>query len=226
MEQHARRRTAAKKSKSILQYEWFRILLFYILPFVVVNLLIFFLATTRPSYELEIADTVDYRTTELTFTITSRMPLKNVTITLDGQPLNLTHAGRRTYKAVVSQNGVLEIHMENFNGMPVTGYEVVEILDKEAPDVISYSVNEGLLTLVLSDTQSGIDYDHLSATTSDGRVIAPVSVNRESETAVFQMDPNGLVVSIPDMSGNEYLPSFSLVQIDESEITSQQIVVE
>ncbi len=226
MEQRPRRRTPAKKKKSIFQYEWVRTLLFYILPFVVINLVIFFLATTRPSYALDVADTADYRTTELTFTITSRMPLKSVTITLDGQPLDLTQAGKRSYKATIVQNGVLEIHMENFNGMAITGYEVIDILDKESPDVISYSVNEGLLTLTLSDTQSGIDYDHLTATTSDGRIITPVSINRESGIVIFQMDPNGLAVSILDMSGNEYLPSFSLTQIDEAENSSQEVVVE
>ncbi len=214
-QQRAYRRTPARKRNSILRLEWVRLLLFYILPFVVVNLIIFFLVTTKPGYEVTIANTSDYRTTDVTFTITSFMPLRSVTITLDGEPLNLTQVGRKSYRSTVTRNGVLEISMENFNHMSITGYEVIDVLDNELPDVTSYTLADGHLTLWLSDTQSGIDYENLSAVTGDGRVIAPLSVDKNAGTAVFEIDTTGLTVSVKDMSGNEYQPVFSLTEVVE-----------
>lgn len=214
-QQYAHRRPPARRRSSILDKEWVRVLLFYILPFVIVNLIIFFLVTTKPSYEVAVANTDDYRTTDVTFTITSFMPLRNVTITLDGEPLDLTRVGRKSYRSTVTRNGVLEIHMENFNHMAVTGYEVIDVLDNELPDVTSYTLTDGQLTLWLSDTQSGIDYENLSAVTGDGRAIAPLSVDKNAGTVVFQIDTTGLTVSIKDMSGNEYQPTFSLTEITE-----------
>ena len=199
MQQQPYRRTPAKKRHSILRLEWVRLLLFYILPFVVINLLIFFLVTTKPSYEVKIANTNDYRTTDVTFTITSFMPLRSVTITLDGEPLDLTQIGRRSYRSTVTRNGVLEIHMENFNHMAITGYEVIDVLDNELPDVTSYTLTGHELTLWLSDTQSGIDYEGLSAVTGDGRVVQPLSVDKNAGTAVFEIDTTGLTVTVKDL---------------------------
>lgn len=215
MEQHAYHRAPARKRKSILQIEWVRTLLFYILPFIAVNLVIFFLVTTKPGYSVNIANTDDYRTTDVTFTITSFMPLKSVTITLDGEPLDLTKVGRKSYVSTVTHNGILEINMVNFNNMSITGYEVIDVLDDELPDVTSYTLSDGMLTLWLSDTQSGIDYDGLTATTGDGAVAKPLSVDRNAGTAVFQIDSSGLTVTVRDLSGNEYQPSFSVTEIVE-----------
>lgn len=216
------RRPAVRRKKNILQYEWVRVLLFYIVPFVVINLLIFFLVTTKPSYEVILGDTDDYRTADVTFAITSYMPLKNVTISLDGELLDLVQVGNRKYRSTITRNGVLEIHMENFNGMAVTGYEVIDILDNELPDVVNYSVDENILTMILSDTQSGIDYDNLFATTSDGEEIYPLSVDRNTGVVVFQINTD-LTLHIRDLSGNEYSPSFSLVMTENGESTVSEI---
>ncbi len=210
-QQRAYRRTPARRRNSILQLEWVRLLLFYILPFVVVNLIIFFLVTTKPGYEVTIAKTNDYRTTDITFTITSFMPLRNVTITLDGEPLNLTQIGRKSYQSTITHNGVLEIHMENFNRMAVTGYEVIDELDDKPPEITPVlPPTDGHVTLQLIDTQSGVDYENLSAVTGDGRQIAPLSVDKTAGTATFEIDTTGLTVIIRDMSGNEIQQTLSL----------------
>ncbi len=228
MEQRAYHRRTAQRRRSILSYEWVRLLLFYILPFVVVNLLIFFLVTCKPSCEVEVTGTDDYRTTEVTFTITSHMPLKNVTIRLDDEPLDLVQIGRKSYRSTITHNGILEIHMENFNGVAVTGYEVIDILDNQLPDVVNYSMEDGVLTLVVSDSQSGIDYDNLTASKSDGQIITPTSIDKNTGTVTFDMDPNGLIVNLRDMSGNEYQPSFSVTVVEEGADSSEnaQIVIQ
>lgn len=228
MEQRAYHHHTVQRRRSILSFEWVRVLFFYIVPFVVVNLLIFFLVTCRPTYEVNVDDTADYRSTDVTFTITSHMPLKTVTIRLDDEPLDLVQVGKKSYRSTVTHNGILEVHMENFNGVAVTGYEIIDILDNQLPDVVDYHVENGFLTLVVSDSQSGIDYEGLSAIKSDGQTIRPVSVDKNTGAVVFEMDPAGLVVNVRDMSGNEYQPSFSVTVVDEGAAQSAdaQIVLQ
>lgn len=208
----AYRRTAMRGSNSILDSEIVQLLLFYILPFIIINSVIFFLVTVKPKYEVHVGETHDYRTTTVTFSIKSYLPLKEVTITLNSEPLDLVRTGKRTYQAVISTNGILDVYMKNFNGMSLSEYEVIDILDDGAPELVSYDVNEGILSLVVKDTQSGIDYASLHATTVSGQVVSPLSVDQANGLVTFQLDPSGLTVSIKDLSGNEYLPSFSVVK--------------
>lgn len=201
---------------SLLENQTARTILFYILPFLAVNGLIFFLVTAKPSYEIEISSTHDYRTTDVTFTITSHMPLKTVTLTLDSQPVDLVRTDKRSYTTTVTHNGVLEVYMENFNGMVTSGYELVDVLDNETPDITSYSMENGILTMTVSDSQSGINYDSIHGTRSDGTLVEPLSIDKNTGVIVFDMGQERLSVSISDLSGNEYLPSFSIGQTDEN----------
>ena len=194
-----------------------QLLLFFVLPFIVVNSIIFFLVTTKPKYEVVIEGTNDYRTTDVTFTIKSIMPLKEVTIKMDSEPLDLVKVGRRTYRSTINHNGSLEIYMKNFNGMALLEYEHIDILDDEPPTIEDYMSEDGLLSFTVIDTQSGIDYSSIFAQTSSGQQILPLNVDKATGRISFQMDPNGLSVTIRDMSGNEYVTTFSLNELDPAE---------
>jgi len=230
MNQRTYRRTASRKTSRFLDSQPVQLLLFYILPFIVVNALIFFLVTARPKYELVVGQTSDYRTTMVTFTIKSHLPLKNVTITLNSEPLDLVKTGNRTYQATISTNGILDVYMQNFNGMSISEYEVVDILDDSAPELVDYNMENDILTLVVKDTQAGIDYQTLHAITAAGEIVEPLSADKATGTISFQMDPGGLTLSIKDLSGNEYQPSFSLVTGTDTDnnpdTTENQVVIE
>lgn len=73
---------------------------------------------------------------------------------------------------------------------------------------------DGLLSFTVIDTQSGIDYSSIFAQTSAGQQTLPLSVDKATGRVTFQMDPNGLSVTVRDMSGNEYLTTFSLNELD------------
>ena len=53
------------------------ILLCYILPFLAVNLAIFFIVTATPKIEMTISDTTDYKTLDVSFKVHSLLPLKS-----------------------------------------------------------------------------------------------------------------------------------------------------
>lgn len=194
--------------------DFIQLLLFFILPFIIINSIIFFLVTTKPKYEVVIEGTSDYRTTDITFTIKSIMPLKEVTIKMDSQPLDLVKVGKRTYRSTINHNGSLEIYMKNFNGMALLEYEHIDILDDEPPAIEDYVSDDGILSFTVIDTQSGVDYSSITAQTSTGQQILPLNADKATGRISFQMDPNGLSVSVKDMSGNEFLTTFSLNELD------------
>lgn len=98
MNQRTYRNLRPYKYNNSTSSDLIHLLLFYILPFIIVNAIIFFLATTKPDYELTISGTNDYRTTTITFTIKSIMPLKEVTIKMDTQPIDLVKVGKRNIR--------------------------------------------------------------------------------------------------------------------------------
>ena len=60
------------------------VLLFYVLPFIVINSIIFYLFTAKPKVEITVGDTEDYLTTTATVRIRSLFPTKNLVIAKDG----------------------------------------------------------------------------------------------------------------------------------------------
>ena len=217
MDRHTYRSSRPYKYHNTLDSDLIQLLLFYILPFILVNGIIFFLVTTKPKYEVVIEGTSDYRTTDITFTIKSVMPLKEVTIKMDAEPLDLVKVGKKTYRSTVNHNGSLEIYMKNFNGMALLEYAHIDILDDEPPAIEDYVSEDGLLSFTIIDTQSGVDYSSISALTSAGQQILPLNVDKATGRVSFQMDPNGLSVSVKDMSGNEYLTTLSLNELPPPE---------
>ncbi len=216
------RRSAMHRRSSFLHSDLVQILLFYILPFIVINLIIFFLATAKPKYELSVAPTDDYRTTTVTFTIQSRMPLKEVDVLYNSEPLDLVKLGKKNYQATLTENGILDVYMKNFNGMSVSSYELVDILDDTCPELTYYDVEDGKLSVVVNDTQSGIDFSSIHGVSSTGEIIEPESIDKTTGAVIFDLPEDGITLSISDLSGNEYQPSFSVVLVTEDEDAENQ----
>ncbi len=60
------------------------VLLFYVLPFIVVNSIIFILVTAAPKGDLTIGEATNFTTTTMELKIKSLLPIKEMTVTLDG----------------------------------------------------------------------------------------------------------------------------------------------
>lgn len=210
MEQYqnpASRRSARHRRKK--QSEWPHILLYYVLPFIVFNSILFFCVTTKPNLDVVVADTNDYLSTTVTLTVKSWFPTKSVSMTLDGEPLELEKGKHRTYTATVYKNGSVETSVVNFNGMPATVFEHVNVLDDNPPEFASTNIDSGVVTLTLADSQSGINFDSIYALNSAGERVEPLSVDRASNTLSYEMDPAGLHVYARDKADNEVQGTFT-----------------
>ena len=98
------------------------ILLCYILPFLAVNLAIFFIVTATPKIEMTISDTTDYKTLDVSFKVHSLLPLKKMTTTLESHPIEFQKE-KGVYHAVLTNNGTLEVYVLSLNGMQAQDIE-------------------------------------------------------------------------------------------------------
>ncbi|MDO5550272.1 MAG: hypothetical protein Q4F76_03810 [Lachnospiraceae bacterium] len=189
---------------------WMDVLLFYLLPFIVVNGILFILVASKPHITIQVADTRDYRTTTAAVTVTSLLPIREFTSSQEGSPLEMTEGKKGRYTATITRNGVIEIYAKSLNGMTDIQYEHVNILDDVAPLVgDQYSIQDGILTLTLDDSQSGLDWTSVYGVTASGLSIAPVSVDKQTGTFTFEMDEESLIIYASDLAGNPMQATFS-----------------
>ena len=199
--QSSYRRSGRHKQKPAS--EWPHILLFYILPFLVFNAIVFYLVTAKPKFELTVEDTSDYQTTTATLTMKSWLPTKSIVMELDGENLELTKGKKRTYTTTLHRNGSLQAIVTNFNGMPEDNIKYVNILDDTPPTFSASYVEDGVLTVTLTDSQAGINYDSVYALNSTGERVLPLVANRDLNTFSFTMDSAGLRIFVQDMAAHQ-----------------------
>lgn len=182
---------------------FFHVLLFYILPFLVFNGILFYCVTSRPKASLVLADTNDYLTTTATLKVESMFPTKSIEISMEGTALEAEKKKGRTYLIPLSKNGMLEAKITNLNGMSTTVFESVNILDDNPPAIEDASIADGIVTLTVTDSQSGVNFDSIYAVNSAGTRLEPVAVDRSTCTLSYEMDPSGFHVYAQDKAGNE-----------------------
>jgi len=189
--------------------EWVNLVLFYILPFIVVNTILFLCVTSRPKITLELAETHDYLTTQSTLTIESWFPTKSISLSMENEELELVKEKGRTYKASITKNGTIEANVTNINGMSTIQFEQVNVLDDYPPSIDESNTVDGILSITVSDSQSGIDFDSVRAEDSTGQPVKALNIDRINSSISYEMDPSGLSVYIQDKAGNQVLGTFS-----------------
>lgn len=186
------------------------ILVCFILPFIAVNLIIVFMAVSTPRIEYNVSDTQDYKTVNLSIKVHSLLPLKQMSVTLESQPIQMDKA-KGEYTATITQNGTLEILVTGWNGMTKRAFEHIATLDDAPPtiDQDNYVMENGQLTVTAGDSQSGVNYDAAYGVDENGETVKPASVNKDTGEITFPMDTSSLTVYIEDFAGNTAKASFS-----------------
>lgn len=198
--------------------DWPHILLFYILPFIVFNGIVFFLVVSAPKATLTIAESADYLSTEVTLKVDSWYPTKSVTMSIDGDEVELTKGKGRTYSTTVYKNGSVQATIVNLNGMPLMLTDHINVLDDTPPSFGESHIEDGILTVELSDSQSGINFDSVYAVDSAGETIEATMRNPEINVFSFPMDAAGTRVFAQDKAGNEVQGTFTSHKEGSSEV--------
>jgi len=170
-----RRRTSSGYRRDNGKSGFLSVLLFYVLPFIVINGIIFLLVTARPKAEITIGESSDFISTTMELKVKSLLPIKTMEVSLDSTPIELTKTGGSTYKTTLKNNGTLEVKLTGFNKMKSVSYETVNVLDDTPPAVKDNVLENEILSFRLEDTQSGVDYSSITASDEDNADILPYS---------------------------------------------------
>ena len=186
-------------------------LVFYVLPFVIINLLLFTLITASPRIALTVGETADYRTVDISFKVKSILPIREMTVTLESQPLEMEHSDG-AYRASLDSNGTLDIYVKSWNGMTARHNEHIAVLDDAPPsiDQENYVLEEGHLEFLVTDSQSGVDYSSIYGTTPDGQNLRPTSTDQGTGRVTFEMEGSELTVFVSDYAGNVSQAAFAI----------------
>ena len=185
------------------------VFLFYVIPFLLLNLLIFFLVTLRPKFKLHIEESVDFRSAEIELEMHPRLPLAAVDVKLDDTPLNLENLGGGHYKTSVDKNGTLEVTVRYINGMSRTQYEHIGSVDDQPPLISGEELDGNMLTVSFDDAQSGVDYDSIYGIDANEEHVLPRSIDDAAHTAVFHITTDRLEIHASDKLGHEAICNFS-----------------
>ncbi|MDO4266640.1 MAG: hypothetical protein Q4C63_09305 [Eubacteriales bacterium] len=185
-------------------------LIFYLLPYFVINGIIFAVVTATPKIEIRVDDTDDYRTTKVEFTVKSLLPLKSLKADIESKEITFEKQGSN-YTASVDMNGTFYVEAEGLNGMHASNYADVSVLDDRAPIVNGESceVSGGDLRFTITDSQSGVNFDSIYGIYDGNREVRPLSYDRDTGVVMIPLYTNSLQIHAEDMVGNAMSISFS-----------------
>lgn len=199
----SRRQSNSQNRRDGRRHGFLSVLLFYVLPFIVINGLIFFVVTEKPKADVTIGESSDYISTTMELKIKSLLPVHTIAVSLDGTPVEITKTGSRSYRAVLKNNGVLEVNLTCFNKMKTIMYDQVNVLDDTPPAIKDKVFKDGVLSFRLEDSQSGVDYGSITAYNEDKPNILPLSIDRSTGLVMFEIKKENLTISAKDKIGNE-----------------------
>lgn len=216
--------------KSRFSNEFLRTLLFLVIPYLILNGIIFILVTATPKIEVTVADTNDYVSSKAKFTVSCLLPIKTIDVTVDSEPIEYEKTGS-TYTAEIRKNGTFYVEATALNGMHSVGYQDVSVLDDMPPAITEQSchIEGGILTFTITDTLSGVDWSSIYATTDAGQQVQPSSIDKEAGIVNIEMADDHMEIHFKDMVGNERSASITAttdqMQVEES-VTEEEETAE
>ena len=201
-----------EKRNTILNI-FIRIIFGFLVPFFVINGLIYFLYTAHPTINIDTSDNAikDNGTANISFTIDCPIPLSSIIVYRnedDGgiNEIPYTKLGDK-YNINISENGTYIIVAKSLNNSVAKTSTYIDTLDNNPPTInMENAILIGKsITFVISDDQSGINYDNLYSIDDSGRKEHPQSLDESSGTVTFRFEnTKTLTIHVEDMSGNSF----------------------
>jgi peptidoglycan hydrolase CwlO-like protein len=101
----------------------------YVLPYLIINTLIFLFVIATPKIIMNETETDDYVLSDISFTVESYLPIQNVSVTSNDIPLDYTKNGSK-YQVKVENNGSIRIDVTSINNMKSAAQEILRQIDE------------------------------------------------------------------------------------------------
>lgn len=168
------------------------LILFALLPFLFIY----------PNFTVTLDQTGDSYPPVYTFALDTPFPVKSVVAELNGQSLPVSQNQGHTFSIEPTQNGVMQVSVTLANNQIHTETIEIDTIDTRRPTYEFSSRNGNWVYVYVSDDNSGIDYEHITANDAYGNPVSPDSYNEESGCIVFLYPETSLDVYVPDKAGN------------------------
>ena len=189
-----------------------RIFFGFLIPYVLINGLLFFLFIQIPKINIIDQDSKDYEENKIKFSIDCALPLTDVKTFYQESEIAYSKLGN-LYIINADNNGSYQINVTALNKSSANSIVEIESQDNIAPvvDLDSAVITGNTLIISVRDNQSGINYDNLYATLENGTKIIPSYIDKSSGTVQFQIsDGKKVVVHVEDDFGNHSETSFTI----------------
>lgn len=130
------------------------------------------------------------------------MLVEKLNVQIDGRNIPVYEVDSHVYSIEPMKNGQMDITVTLLNKQVLTQSVFISNVDREAPSIDDYWVEDGLLYISISDAGSGVCFEKISATNVDGEEVLPVRIEKEEGYIIFEDPHNLLEISIPDNMDN------------------------
>lgn len=184
----------------------------FLVPFVLINGIIFFLFIQTPKIQVIDQDSKDYEENKIKFSVNCILPLTDIKTYYQESEIAYSKLGN-IYMIDAENNGTYQIKVTALNRANANSIVDVENQDNVPPtiDLDSAVVTGNTLIVSIHDNQTGVNYDKLHATLENGTVLAPSYVDKASGTVQFQItEGKKILIHVEDTLGNSSETSFTI----------------
>ena len=167
-------------------------ILFLLIPFMFIP----------PRYEMTKTEAGDRKLPVYAVDVKSVLPVRSVVASLNGRPLPVYEEDRKHYTIEPTRNGKLEVTVGLFNHQESSQSVDVTTVDAEGPKLTGSSTDGKTVTLKVNDEGIRVDFEGVYALDRSGKLIKPVSCDKDSGEVVFAYPKEKIDVYIPDNIGN------------------------
>lgn len=183
-----------RKERFLLQ----RIILIIIMLFFCLVPLLFI----APDIQLNLKDEGTRNKPAYELVVDTFIPVSRITATINGSNIPVYEVADRTYSIEPTLNGTMTVTVTLKNRQFSSVTCEVDGVDTDSPVVISDKMADNQIYLYLSDPDSGIDYENISAMDIEGKEVKAAFYDEEGNYIVFDYPDKSLNIYIPDKMGN------------------------
>lgn len=176
----------------------------FLIPFVIINGLIFFFCIQVPNIKVVDNDSSEYEDSKIKFSIDCILPIINIKTSYEDKEIPYIKYGDM-YIIDANDNGSYQISVTALNRATAQVIATIETKDVVSPiiDINNAIITSNMLIFSIFDAESEINYDNIYAITENGDRIDPSYIDKSSNTIQFQIESGKkLMVHVEDVEGN------------------------
>lgn len=184
----------------------------FLIPYILINGIIFFLFIQTPKIHVVEQDSKDYEENKIKFSVNCLLPVTDVKTYYQESEIAYSKLGN-VYIINADNNGAYKINVTALNNSTANSIIEIDTQDSVPPtiDLDSAVITGNTLIISVRDNQSGINYDNLYATLENGTRLSPTYIDKSSGTVQFQItEGKKVIVHVEDDFGNHSDTSFTI----------------